>query len=38
MYQFLNLYGGVTLPTTTKEWHTIENEQELINIFEHKIY
>ena len=21
-----------------KKWHTIENDQELINIFEHKIY
>ena len=26
------------VPTTTKKWHTIENDQELINIFEHKIY
>ena len=26
------------LPTTTKKWHIAENDQEIINIFEHKIY
>ena len=33
-------WGGlvVNLPSTTKKWHTTENNQELVNIFEHRIY
>ena len=35
-----SIYASVTelsLPNTTKKWYTAENDQELIDIFEHKI-
>ena len=28
----------MVLPTTTKKCHNSNNDQELINIFEHKVY
>ena len=31
-------YEEWSLPNTAKQWHTAENNQELVNIFEHWIY